>query len=411
METLFIRFLNTESGVSYSPDDSVQWILSSQTVSDGNCGNIKLANVHELVQDRNVVILLPVEHVYISTVDLQTRNKKQLMKAVPFALEEELAEDIESMHFAFGERTDSGLLPVTAINKQNLDDLLEVLNDVDLIPHVITPDIFGIETQANKWVICADQQRALVRTSQWSGFSCESMFLDEFVKLALNEEETAPQQILVYQHPDEDVMKLSLLSASAGTEIKSADHWSPTLFASGYDANQCINLLQGSYAKKDKTHITYRPWKIAAALGAIWLTLSFGTATIELWSLKSEELALDQEIEKVMRQTFPDIQNVVNARVQMEQRLKELGNLSQANDGNDFLKTLSITGTEIKRRKNIQVSTIDFSKQRMQLELQSSDIQQIEQMKQALAQRNLVAEIVSADTGGKGVNAKLSIQE
>ncbi len=117
METLFLRFLaNTENRV-IDEDTTVRWVLETEESEANDCGTVKLANAAELIQDRRVVILLPVEQLYLGLVAVQTKNRKQLEKAIPYALEDDLTQDIEDLHFALGKRTENREIPVAVISK------------------------------------------------------------------------------------------------------------------------------------------------------------------------------------------------------------------------------------------------------------------------------------------------------
>ena len=156
MEILFLRFAaNTEHRV-IDEDTPVHWVLSSDENDANNCGKVKLSHAAELIQDRKVVILLPIEHLFVTTVAVQTKNRKQLEKAIPYALEDELTEDIENVHFASGRRTENGEIPVIVISKANLDHLLSVLNAVNILPDIITSDIYGLVWRENQWTLCID---------------------------------------------------------------------------------------------------------------------------------------------------------------------------------------------------------------------------------------------------------------
>ena len=95
---------------------------------------------------------------------------------------------------------------------------------------------------------------------------------------------------------------------------------------------------------------------IAAALAAVWVGLSMAQVSIEYWKLNRVNEKLDADIEQVFRRTFPEVKNVVNARVQMEQRIKELTSTGDSSKGTDFLKLLHHTGVkDISKKKGPHV--------------------------------------------------------
>jgi len=56
--------------------------------------------VRSHARGRRVLLIIPNEDVVLTSVKIPSKNKKQLLQAIPFALEENLAEDIEDLHFS-----------------------------------------------------------------------------------------------------------------------------------------------------------------------------------------------------------------------------------------------------------------------------------------------------------------------
>ena len=406
MEILFLRFAaNTEHRV-IDEDTPVHWVLSSDDTDANNCGKVKLSHAAELIQDRKVVILLPIEQLFVSTVAVQTKNRKQLEKAIPYALEDDLTEDIENVHFASGKRTDDGEIPVIVIAKANLDHLISILSSVNILPDIITSDIYGLEWKENQWTLCIDEQHLLARTSAWDGFGCETSDFVDFIQFAMSGQETKPERFEVYSHPDENLEYISKLE-----NVAFDDFWSPASFVRGFNEEECINLLQGSYAKADKTHKTVRPWKIAAALAAIWFVISVAHVGLEYSRLNKLDGQLTAEIEQVFSRTFPDARNIVNPRVQMQQRLKKLTSNESATSDADFLKYLHQSGYELYKNQNISITDIQYKNNELSLDIKTKDIQVLEAVKSKLQSKQINAELQAAKSVDDFVLAKMLVKE
>ena len=406
METLFLRFLaNTENRV-VDEDTSVRWVLVTENTEANDCGTVKLANAAELIQDRKIVILLPIEQLYITSVSVQTKNKKQLEKAIPYALEDDLTEDIENLHFALGKRKDDGDIPVIVISKSHLDHLIKILSNVNILPDVITADIYGLDWEKDQWTFCIDDGHLLARTEQWNGFGCETNDFKDFMSAALNEQTEAPSKIFVYSHPDEKLEDVHQLA-----NVQLDDFWSPSAFIKGFTEDDCINLLQSDYVKADKQHKTIRPWKIAAALAAIWVTISMGQTALEYSQLNSQDKKLTTEIKQVFKRTFPEVKKVVNARVQMEQRLKALSSSGETKSDANFLKLLHQSGYELYKDSNITITDLQYKNNQLSLDIKTKNIQALETVKSKLQSKNVNAELQTAKTVGDFVMARMQISE
>ena len=376
--------------------------------SDENCGIVKLANIPELIQDRKIVILLPVETLYITTVTLQTKNRRQLEKAVPYALEDDLTEDIENLHFAYGPRGSDNQIPVMVISKYHLDTLLSTLNSLRIIPDIITADIFGLPWDSEShWCVRIESNHATVRTREWSGFACETSDIIDFIKLASLDDEQPPKIISVKSHPDEDLTELKKLPS-----VQVDNHWSPTSFVEGFNQNAHINLLQGSYAKEDKKHKTILPWKVAAGLAAVWLTITMIHTSVEYYQYEQLDAKLTADIEQTLLEAFPDIARIPQgaARAMMEQRFNRLTDQSGNEDRHtDFLKLLHQAGYELGKNDNVSILDFDYKNNELTLEIKASDLQILENVKTKLRTRNINAELQTAKTVDDYVLARMDI--
>ncbi len=406
METLFLRFTSHSENRVIDEDTSVNWVLLTDDTEANNCGTVKLSHASSLIQDRKVVILLPIEHVFVTTVAVQTKNRKQLEKAIPYTLEDDLTEDIEDVHFALGKRTDKGEIPVIVISRSILDHLIEVLSRVNILPDIITADVFGLEWTDNQWTLCIDNQHLLARTNQWSGFGCETSDFVDYIKAAISEQGQEPERIHVFSHPDENLEYIGKLN-----NVSFDDFWSPTAFIRGFEEDACINLLQGSYAKADKQHKTVRPWKIAAGLAAIWFVISLAHVGLEYSRLSSIDSKLSAQIEQVFKKTFPDVKRIVNPRLQMEQRLKKLTDTGSSSSNADFLKYLHQSGYELYKDPGVSITDIQFKNNELTLEIKTKNIQTLEAVKTKLQSKQLNAELQTAKTIDDFVLARMLVKE
>ena len=118
METLFIK-----------PDpgsDHAQWIVID---SAGNphaaMRQGSLSQVHDFARQRRIVCVVPAADIYLGHALLPAQsNRNKYRQAIPYALEEDLAEDPEQLHFALGKeqavqiQSDEKSVDVMAAGKQ-----------------------------------------------------------------------------------------------------------------------------------------------------------------------------------------------------------------------------------------------------------------------------------------------------
>src|SRR5580692_7587387 len=88
-----------------------------------------------------VVALAPATQILLAEPELPPGSGVKLARAVPFALEEQLTEDVDLLSFAIGRRRGNGGTPVAAVSRSVLQGWIAELAAAGLDPQAIYPDI------------------------------------------------------------------------------------------------------------------------------------------------------------------------------------------------------------------------------------------------------------------------------
>lgn len=398
METLLIRLLPEDS-------DTAEWIVCADRKSPADAARGPLNEAAKLGVRRRVVVLVPSEDVLLTRVNLQTRNRQQFAKAVPYALEDELAQDVEQLHFALGPRQADNSRPVAVCARARMDAWLEGLRAADITPHALLPDVFALPA-GDTWNALLEDERAVVRIGAYHGWACDPAQLTDLLALAIEEAQTPPASLTLYLCGHGGVQLDTL-----GLALNPMRRCPPALFAEGLDEKAGINLLQGTYSSQDDIGHYLKPLRMTAVLAAIWLALQFVIMIGEYRDLARQDRKLITAIEQVYRDTFPNAQRIINPRVQMEQRLAALRGNSADGADTGFLRLVAASGGAAGAISGVQIESLDYGDDRLDLILTATDLQSLEKIKQSLQQAGLAARIESADTRGSTVNARLSIHE
>lgn len=389
----------------------VKWIkLDGDGVPITQGAEANLKQVSSITQNAHVTVLMPLQAMLLTSVNTRARKKKHLQKAIPYALEDEVADDVENLHFALGRRYNEDNYPVAVIEKNSLDLVLEKLSSADIFPDVLTADVFGLPYKEDTWTILIEDERALIRNGLYKGFTIDLHNLQQILTSSLRQAELTPVELNIYRcnHEQSNIKKYNF-----PINTNKLDDCPPGLFADGYIESNSINLLQGNYKKKDKKHRQFAPWKFAAVLFSLWISLVIITVLIDNTRLSKQEDNLNTQIVQLMKQTFPDMHNVTadSARIKMESRLKNYivntNNRSKAG----FMEILAVSGESIQQTGKIDVTTMNYSDGNLNLKIKSTDIQLLDQVKQSLSSKNYFAEIKSANTNNSVVEAMLVISE
>lgn len=82
----------------------------------------------------------PAKRSPLHRVPLPSRKRSTWARAVPYALEDQVVEDIETLHFALGSAPEDDHLPVAVINRDTLRGWLDACTAAGLVPAAIIPE-------------------------------------------------------------------------------------------------------------------------------------------------------------------------------------------------------------------------------------------------------------------------------
>ncbi|MGH8504243.1 MAG: type II secretion system protein GspL [Gammaproteobacteria bacterium] len=418
METILIRLFpetkdsdaqTGEADAESSESLRAEWLaIGANRQPVGEPGYGSLHDAASAAHYRRCVVLAPSENILLTTVNLKARNREQLVRAMPFALEEELAEDVEQLHFAPGPRQLDGGHPVAVVARAHMDQWLAQLRAAGLTPQAVIPDVLAVPLAGDhRWSLLIERDRAVLRTGAFSGLTLEPDNIETMLGCAMAESRTQPEVIEVYRHDGEAGAELSISAVNCESHVASL----PQLWAAGVDEKHAINLLQGPYRVKSDVVRLLKPWRVAAGLLGIWIALQALDTTLDYRRLAQAERDLDAEIEQAYREAFPGATRIVNPRVQMEQQLQALKQAGEADSATAFMALLNAGGRAILDVADVSIVTLDYLDGALNVSLSARELQSLETIKQNIESRGLTADIESAETRGSTVNGRLVIRE
>lgn len=117
-------------------------------------------------------VLVPSEDVLTLAVDLPFATRRQRETALPFAIEDAVAEPLASLHCALGVELSPRRHLAGVVRHGRMQTWLAMLATADLDPAILTPDALTLPLPSTGvWTVRIDDGRALVRTDQGSGFA------------------------------------------------------------------------------------------------------------------------------------------------------------------------------------------------------------------------------------------------
>ncbi|MEE4376253.1 MAG: type II secretion system protein GspL [Candidatus Competibacteraceae bacterium] len=362
---IIARFIDTER---------FEWLVGER-LAQGS-----LSEMAQPASGKRLVLIAPGETVLLIRATLPERNRSQWLKALPYALEDHVADEVEELHFAVGS-TRSGEAPVAAIRHATLSNWLDQCTRVGLIPTAVVPEPLLLPFEPASWSVLLKSRRAVVRCGPDAGFTTEQDNLLPLLELALAEAgETAPTALRLW---GEAVPELA-----TSPEIQhQGDVAEPLrLLAAGYQDGVTLNLLQGSYSRHAQWGKWLRPWRVAAVLAGLWLGLQGILQVGEYWQLRNERVALQAEMERVFRETVPTARRIVNPKAQLENRLRELQG-GPAVEETGFLELLLQGGQVLTGFEDVRLRGLRYKIGQLDMELAGDSLETLDRLRQRLTEQ------------------------
>ncbi len=389
-----------------------------------------------------VEVLLAASQVLLIEARLPAMNRQRLAKAIPYALEEQLAADVDTLHFAVGQRLSDESVMCAVADREVLQAVLDELKTVGVQADLLSSELFALPYESGAWSIWLLESedgrcRALLRTGPQTGAEIDVDNLVLVLSYALEAMDHAirPQRLLLLHSQDRfDAMSiepamantvaetmntvantaidaLHAMATEFGLEPEVRHLQPPSLVAmvESEDLTHRLDLLQGEFSRKEQVEKLLRPWIPAAAMLLIWVVAQLGMSIADYYSLKEQDLALRTEIEKVYRDAFPEARTIVDPKVQMQRGLDKLksGNKS----GVDMLTLLSKAGEVLQATAEMSINGIRYKDAQLDVDLHISDLQALDTLKaQLMKEEQLTVDIVSASAREGKVESRLKIQ-
>lgn len=416
-ETLLIHY-NIENA------HQATWALCNDAGElTGKISNGTLDELSEDAANHHTVVLLNSQCLHINQLQLPTQNLQKMLKAVPYALEEFIAEDIENFHFVIARNKHNNLVAVVGIDKTTLQNIIQVFQQANITIEKIIPDVLCMAADVQQWVCLNYLDTSYLQTDRLNGIALSNDVLPYILSKKLQDEtqdsteQKLPEKILLFTEQENttafDQLQLDNLSNDEKPEIINIVYNKHPLvvFCGHYKQALPLNLLQHEFKNKRKSSGLWQHWRLAASLAAIWLVLNLALTSFQYAQIKDANNITKAKIEKIYKKAFPKSRKVINPRVQMEQKLKELkGGTDSSNKGLIFLLAESF-GTLSSDKKNITLQSLTFRNNRMDIGLDGNNLQAIENLNKNLNNSNKIkSEIISSSSEKDKVKGNLRIE-
>ncbi|MGH8273740.1 MAG: type II secretion system protein GspL [Gammaproteobacteria bacterium] len=370
-----------------------------------------LAELREAAFGYELIWLAPGAELLAVTATLPVKGREKQLRALPYALEEQFAEDPDRMFFALPAETTAGATQTIAADGEWLGSALAALADEGITPARVLPDYLALPWVLESWTVLADAGTLYVRTDLAAGFTLE--FETGWPVLArrlADLDEVGRPQYLRYIRGREPLGTPPVLDTVEEGLRSDPEPVTDGLFAvlpEGFARPAPMNLLQGRFKPGSEWRKALKPWLPAAgALAAVILLAVIGFAASWIQNAQADQ-ALQKKLHQRFHQLMPNQPwpGKYQARRLIRRSLSGEANAGSADELLPLLTALAGANSGA-----ITIESLNYRAGTLQIRLHAPDVSSLNALRSALATKSrLAVTIRSANQTDSGVEGALSV--
>jgi general secretion pathway protein L len=382
-----------------------------------------LADASAAAAGRQLVVLLPGAEVVQLAAELPALPAARLLAAVPYAVEDSVAADVDTLHFAVGRRGDDGRTQVAVIDRGTLQSVLDALRDAGLEPDAVHADSALITGQPGHLVLlldgatvhaCRPGERAVSLPAEPLGAAID-LALHGSPSVADGADPAGALGLLAFVDAGEWPRRAAALEALrprfAAMQVQQLPAGTLPWLASQLAAGSPVNLLQGAFAPRRRRALDWRRWRLAAALAATALVLHVGGQAWELRQLASRERELDSRLIEALA----PLQAALPAQASPREARRAVESLlARARAGGDaggaLLPALAAFAQARAATPAARLEAIGYDGAAVELRIRAPDAGSLETLGNALRAGGWQAEVIGGTGSPAGYEARIRLQ-
>lgn len=388
-----------------------RWVLCNNGKPLGAMIKGSLLSAAKAAQDARVIVIVPGEDVVISDVSLPGQNRQRLLAALPFAMEDQLIDDVGTLHFVLGPRHGDGHYVVAVVNRDRMQAWSDICDELGFRVDIMVPDTLALSTSIGTWTILLEDTRSIVRTGVHAGFAVDHSNLNQLLSTTITDAQgVTPERIDIVDCRDININSNDI-SMDSGIELHVNNFEEDSLIwlAEHFDYEAPINLLFGEYSRKEKVKGHLRKWYPAAIMLATLMCFTVIANIVNYVSLNNESKTLSKSMEVLYKKTFPQAKRVVNASVQMQQKLESLLRKT-GNSESNLTEMLTKVAPILRATPELMIKSLRYQKGRIDIESEVKNFAALNKLEKTLVDKaGMNVEIKSASQNKNKVVSRIEI--
>ena len=342
------------------------------------------AEILSLQNEGQTLIIETAANASLLELELPWLAERKARAAIPYALEDKVAQPVDELHFAFDKtRHNNNRYLITVISKHRVQYIMYLLAEHDIEFTAITLDWFALAPQE----LCVSESILLVNTDEFKGALSAELAASYLKKNPL-------------QHPL--LFKDSLINQDAS--LTKSEEYSYAWIARRILKSKIMNLCQGSMQHGNKSDHIKKGYQLAGILFCLWLVSLVVVDAINLYLVNKQTSKVDEQIAVIYREFFPDAKQIISPKFRVSQLLQNNTEGNQAHFWfllNQFSKAMN--------NDKLTLEQLRYQNKTLSVTLISTDFASLEHLENQLKQLQLKVKQTQAPTREQQVVATLEL--
>lgn len=341
------------------------------------------------------VLAVPAEQVRLTEIAVSDAETRHLQQSLPYLVEEDVAEDIEQLHFASAPLAE-GRFAVAVVRRELMEEL--AASDAGDAGSWV-PEQLLLPWQSGDCTLLVEGDRVLLR---W-GYAAGTAVTVDALPLLVNALPTGIERWVIY---GEDIASLTPSLPEGATIDQRRGHFGDALMLVDV-AKHPVNLRQGDFAPRLPLARWWQLWRPAAIAAGVALVLQLSVDVVHWQRLKAENLALREAIQASYRKANPR-GAVVDVEKQLDRQLAGLRRSSGG--GKPFTPMLATVIKTVAEVGGVDLGTLNYSTSgELRINMTAPDFAAVEALRGQLSSAGLTSSLEGTSARGDRISARLVV--
>lgn len=369
-------------------------------------GDINL--LKESVEGRHVWLILPGQNVVSQRADATIKDRRQLLKILPYEVEEGIINAVEDLHFTFG-NIDGDKIPLAYTDIDWLRECIAEIEDIGADVQRCGVDYLQIIRPADGWALLLENNILYAHYATGVGFAVEHEMAAAYLS-SLASTESPPAIVQLFADDEQDMEQLRALlpeaiveSEQLVVEEQEAGFWdviSPSVLQGDFRTGRLARKLPfDKWWHQFKYPIIALAAAFVIAIGATWFALQ---------QAEAERKEIIAQTDRIFRQAVPT-GNISDP----ERQLRAMVGGGNSSAGSNVVSLMAGVAPALDSFDEITIRSLRYSvdSRQLQMNIEAKSFATFEALRVKIAEAGFSVDIKSANVYGDVHQAQLRVSE